>query len=205
MNVSSVTNQIRNFSKGFTLVELLVVIALLGIILSIVIVSTQESREQSQNAAVIAQVYEYEKALQLYFAETGSFPNTPHSGAGIICLGDDLDSDFVCLNSRDGVQVVSRNENTVDVDKVHDALAPYMPSQPHILQPKGGYNFSSPAYSGCADFTRPGEPNNNMYKSCTGSNFSLWFVLKGTNQDCGRATVARSDFVGVYTLCRLQQ
>lgn len=209
MRVISVTKQTNRLSKGFTLLELLVVIALIGIIASIVIVNLQESREQSQNAAVIAQVNEYEKALQLYFAENASFPGSYVYGgvnSGILCLGDS--APLNCLDGNVGGVSVQSGGAGSEQTSLNNSVRTYMPSLPHINQAKGGRDFSSPAYSGCSDFTNPSHPNNSGSRNCTSTNFSLWFVLKGTNQDCGRATLAAPVYPssgGVHTLCRLQQ
>lgn len=72
----------RNIS-GFTLIELLVVIAIIGLLSSVVLSSLNAARERAQNAGYVAQVLQYEKAINLYFSNTGSFPgNTSWA-----CLG----------------------------------------------------------------------------------------------------------------------
>lgn len=192
--------------RGFTIIELLVVIAIIGVIISIGMVDLMESREQSENTQVIAQVEEYQKAFQLYFTEHGGYPGTGSFGRRyeIICLGDE-GTPLDCLDGNsDGVPIQTLNNSHL-AGGLRNRIQPYLPSQPHILQHKGGNDFSSPAYSGCADFENPSHPNNSVTRQCGHLNYSIWFVLKGTGRSCGRATLADPEFAGVYTLCRLQE
>lgn len=62
--------------RGFTLIELLVVIAIIGILASVVLASLNSAREKSRNAAYLSQVKEYQKALELYYSQNGSYPTT---------------------------------------------------------------------------------------------------------------------------------
>ncbi len=60
--------------KGFTLLELLVVIALIGILSSIVLASLNRARDKSADTARMATMREIEKALNLYYSNNGSYP-----------------------------------------------------------------------------------------------------------------------------------
>ena len=62
--------------RGFTLIELLVVIAIIGILASVVLVSLNSARVKARNASYISQVKEYQKALEIYFSQNGSYPPT---------------------------------------------------------------------------------------------------------------------------------
>lgn len=63
--------------QGFTLVELLVVIAIIGLLASIVMVSLTSARAKGRDAARISQLYELQKALELYANDNnGRYPVT---------------------------------------------------------------------------------------------------------------------------------
>lgn len=62
--------------SGFTLIELLVVIAIIGLLSSVVLSSLNSARERSKNTSTVAQVLQYEKAINLYYSNTGSFPGS---------------------------------------------------------------------------------------------------------------------------------
>lgn len=60
--------------KGFTLVELLVVVAILGILTSIVIASTVTSRAKANDTRRIADMKEIQLGLALYYDVNKSYP-----------------------------------------------------------------------------------------------------------------------------------
>ncbi len=66
-----------NKNKGFTLIELLVVIAIIGLLSSVVLASLNSAREKAQLSAVVSNLSELQKALQLYNTEKGEFPKSP--------------------------------------------------------------------------------------------------------------------------------
>jgi type II secretion system protein G len=68
--------KINGGRKGFTLIELLVVIAIIGILASVVLASLNTARAKSRDATRLSQTREVEKALQMYFADSGTYPNT---------------------------------------------------------------------------------------------------------------------------------
>src|SRR6056297_14362 len=98
---------------GFTLIELLIVIAIIGILSAIVLVSLSDSRRDARNAQVISQMYEYQKALNLYFAETGRFPApsgfAPGNRALYVCIGSGRTPGVSCLPGASG-SIVSEVE-----------------------------------------------------------------------------------------------
>lgn len=70
-------------SRGFTLIEILVVIAIIGVLSSVVLSSLNSARERSHNTAYITQIREYQKALALHFSVNGSYPGSGSWG----CIG----------------------------------------------------------------------------------------------------------------------
>lgn len=62
--------------RGFTLIELLVVIAIIGILSSVVLSSLNTARARARDTQRITDIKEVQKAVELYFSETGSYPNT---------------------------------------------------------------------------------------------------------------------------------
>lgn len=61
---------------GFTIVELLIVIVVIGVLAAIVIVAFNGVQNRAKNAQVISDINGANKKLQLYFAEFGKYPNT---------------------------------------------------------------------------------------------------------------------------------
>ncbi len=60
--------------RGFSLIELLVVIAIIGILVTVLTASFSEARENSRNKALRTTLSEVQLAIELYKAQTGSYP-----------------------------------------------------------------------------------------------------------------------------------
>lgn len=61
--------------KGFTIVELLIVIVVIAILAAITIVSYNGIQSQAENTKTITAVSAWAKAIQLYKADTGAYPS----------------------------------------------------------------------------------------------------------------------------------
>lgn len=73
----------KNLSKkGFTLVELLVVISIIGLLSTIAVVSLGSARTKARDAKRIADVKQISTSLEQYYADVGSyFANATSNGA----------------------------------------------------------------------------------------------------------------------------
>lgn len=60
--------------KGFTLIELLVVIAIIGLLASIVAVAVNSAREKARNTRRVADLTNFQKAIELYYDDFGKYP-----------------------------------------------------------------------------------------------------------------------------------
>lgn len=72
-------------SKGFTLIELLVVITIMSILTVITVSQFQTARRKARDVQRKADLSSLTKALQLYYADYGAFPEATNgaiSGAG---------------------------------------------------------------------------------------------------------------------------
>lgn len=108
---------VPRLSKGFTLMELLVVISIIGLLASVVLASLSSARQKGRNSARVQQISQYIKALALYQSSspTGGYPSV----SGFVCLGD-YPSPNSCWNNG------NFSENTAFAT----ALTPYIPSLP---------------------------------------------------------------------------
>lgn len=60
--------------RGFTLVELLIVIAIIGILSSVVMSSLNSARAKARDANRVASIQEMQKAIESYYADYGVYP-----------------------------------------------------------------------------------------------------------------------------------
>lgn len=77
--------------NGFTIVELLIVIVVIGILASISIISFNGIQERARYARFLTALDSYEKALTLYKTFNGAYPSSVHTVGGTTintsCLG----------------------------------------------------------------------------------------------------------------------
>lgn len=79
--------------RGFTLVELLVVVSIIGILVSIVAINSNSARRQSRDARRKADLQNVAGALELYRATYREYPDaTPVSGRPAVSSYADLKS-----------------------------------------------------------------------------------------------------------------
>ncbi len=62
--------------KGFTLVELLVVVAIIGLLAGIATVSVNSVRTKARDARRVADIKQIQNALEIYYSDAGSYPAT---------------------------------------------------------------------------------------------------------------------------------
>ena len=65
-----------NLNKGFTLVELLIVIAIIGVLSSVVLSSLNISRNKANDAKRIASIKQLQTALETYYNDNGQYPSS---------------------------------------------------------------------------------------------------------------------------------
>jgi type II secretory pathway pseudopilin PulG len=74
-----------SLSLGFTLVEALAVVAIVGFLASIIMVNVGNSKKQGKDAAVRSAMLELRIAAELYFNDNSTYAD--------VCDGDDLSDD----------------------------------------------------------------------------------------------------------------
>ena len=60
--------------KGFTLVELLVVVAIIGLLSTLAVVALGNARQKARDAKRVSDIKQVQTALELYFSDVGSYP-----------------------------------------------------------------------------------------------------------------------------------
>lgn len=88
---------LKNMQKGFTIVELLIVVVVIGVLAAIVTVAYTGIQQRAQVSAVASELKQWQKLFEAYRAINGSYPApsaTPTTGGGpganvlsVYCLG----------------------------------------------------------------------------------------------------------------------
>ncbi len=79
------TTEVEEKDQGFTLVELLIVIVILGILATIVVFAVRGITDQGQESACKATGKTYEVAIEAYYAQNGNSVNP--TGADLVTEG----------------------------------------------------------------------------------------------------------------------
>lgn len=96
--------------SGFTIVELLIVIVVIGILAAITIVAYNGIQTRAENTKTIKGVSDYIKVFMSYKAVNGNYPS---SGATYACLGTDY-AGGVCMTATDGTTPVASISATLN-------------------------------------------------------------------------------------------
>ena len=74
--------------KGFTLVELLVVISIIGLLSSIVLAATKVARTESRDAKRVADIREIATALDFFYTQNNAYPYVNEVGSWAVAWAD---------------------------------------------------------------------------------------------------------------------
>ena len=136
--------------KGFTLVELLVVISIIGLLSSIVLAATKVARTESRDAKRVADIREIATALDFFYTQNNAYPYVNEVGSWAVAWADLA----TCLKT--GVGCV--NNGTQNIAAYVPVLA-NLPQDPQFSAGTGLPTYYYNTYS-----TDPVCPGNTAYR-----------------------------------------
>ena len=143
---------VQRNNSGFTIVELLIVIVVIGILAAIVIVAYNGVQDRAKDASRIVKAKEMAKAIERYYIDNGYYPQ----------VQDAQGSETACGSQTDNWGHCDRNK------QLTDALAPYMVIDPTSL------STAAPDSVG-TNYYYTSSPNNNY------QTYGLMLSMKGTS------------------------
>ena len=85
-----------NYKKGFTLIELMAVIVILGILATFVVVNVSPFLTRANVEKVKVDIAQLEKALELYKFNENTYPSTQQGLLSLVIPSEDLKKPYVC-------------------------------------------------------------------------------------------------------------
>lgn len=77
------SKKISSLKNGFTLVELMIVIVIIGVLTTLIIVSLDNTKMTARNTRRLADIKQIQLALKMYYNDTGTFPSSITPGSSI--------------------------------------------------------------------------------------------------------------------------
>jgi|SRR3989344_3637148 len=103
-------------TQAFTLIELLVVISVIGLLASVILVSLNSARQKARVSKRITDLAQIRKALEFYYDDNGSYPNTDYPNIGNArsqCAGSGQAWETGSLSADQVVKDINNNKTLV--------------------------------------------------------------------------------------------
>ncbi len=193
--------------RGFTIVELLIVIVVIGILAAITIVAYNGIQVRAQNAKTLVAVDAYKTALSLYIVDHGSPPDYSSLPSGGACLGTgypDINAD------GKGDCVVASDHSTVIMSALGsstDPLVPYLGKQIDLGGPLVQRSFKAAPNNQYFVLSEirisPGYGNSTL----DGKSVAWWivYIMQGQGQSCRHPIVRAAGDTTSNTFFSAQQ
>ena len=154
-----------HLKRGFTIVELLIVIVVIAILAAITIVAYNGVQQRANNTAIIDAVSKTSRMVQAYIATNGTYPTT--SGG--------------CITATSGCQV---NGSIVGTSSTFDTAMATVGSLPRSIPMGSSTNQSGILYSYSSTRTYEGSVQPSL----------LFYWLYGVGQSCGVSGVTSASW-----------
>jgi prepilin-type N-terminal cleavage/methylation domain-containing protein len=158
----------KKTTSGFTIVELLIVIVVIGILAAIVIVAYQGVQQRARNSQIMSGVTAYQKALNMYSTLNGSYPN--NTG----CLGAGYPSNNCWVGPNGNYSVNA----TLDTN-----LATVMSTKPSLT-------------TNVLQITATDQRLGALYRYASATDIKIIYYLEGAGQTCMSGTVGTTEMQG---------
>ncbi|HBO64608.1 TPA: hypothetical protein DD425_01450 [Candidatus Saccharibacteria bacterium] len=155
--------------KGFTIVELLIVIVVIAILAAITIVAYTGIQQRARNAQTLVAVNAYMKAFAQYAALHSAYPST--GGANYSCLGENNPDDFCWRRTGTPPSADAMDENPTLNAELRTVMGTLPDTNPTLVGGRNGIMFTNHGSSGV---TLDGVQHR----------YFIMYILEGTGTQC---------------------
>jgi len=116
-------SQSLSLEKGFTLVEIMVVVVIIGILATFLIPATNKANEKTHSTVEVNDLVEYSNAFEFYYTENSQWP--PNAGLNQIPTGMEayLPANYTASTGPGAGYIWQGNKATLKVQKPNSSLA----------------------------------------------------------------------------------
>lgn len=141
--------------SGFSLIELVVVVVIIGILAGITLITYRGATERANDTQTISAANQWMKALQMYRARNGSLPNI----AGCLGSGYMFNYDGKGTTGTGQCRQDAASYGVTENTALNQALAPYISTKPTPSMKTTAVNSPTAWYRGLYYYTYP-DPSN---------------------------------------------
>ena len=114
----------ENMRKGFTLIEILIVVAIIAILASVVLIGLGPTQQSGRDARRLSDLHEAQNAIELYFQKCGFYPGDINgSGATATCSAN-ITEDYPTMSAMIPNAGIGIN-NALSVDPTNSGVYEY--------------------------------------------------------------------------------
>lgn len=182
--------------SGFTIVELLIVIVVVGVLSGITVVAYGTVQDRASNVRTVAMVSSYAKALTTHLTLYRSYPPMDEDAGGV-CLG----IGYRDRAGGDGVGDCGETAWYLNEDPIfNNSLKRITSSLPVVNDRSVDMPYQPTQYVGAAFHYFPPDPSEPLPEDRNGfvvdgvsRPYYIMYILEGGNQDCGLSDVVATD------------
>lgn len=138
----------RSVQKGFTLIELMIVVAIIGILAAVALPAYQDYTKRAKMTEVIAAVAAAKTGVSEGYADLNTLTGIDNAKAGVAASSDMTSAYLASLTIADGVITAT----TKDIDTACDAATPAITLTPTINTGTNGLDWAGTSDADCKKF-----------------------------------------------------
>src|SRR6476620_9767500 len=178
-------NSIAYQKSGFTIVELLIVIVVIGVLAGVTVIAFKGVSDRAQASKVGSAVASFAKILELYKAQNGSYPDPGTAAPNMACIGQVTD-----YPAKDGFGAGECDTDTTKIavsTQLNNALSPFASPMPNGIFPPQYWDNQYPQY---------GKVRGVTYRYFGPNSVNVYYSLPGTQQ-CPRGNTSYDTYGGI--------